>query len=320
MASKRFSEQQIADANDGIEKFLSARGHSLKRQSGYLVGPCPVCGGDDRFVVNLKKKFFYCRGCKQGGDAISLVMRVNGVSFTEAVQLLANIADLSPPKDGLQQRVGSPRHERTKPVERWWGEARPIENSLAERYLHSRGIVALPNQHADSLRFHPRMVFGVDGDAWRFAPCLVALVRNPATNAVMGLQRVALTTDGRKLGLKDTKGRALDRMALGATFGGVVKLDPDANVAGGLCIAEGIETALAARCIEHKNTMLRPMWATLYADNLQRFPVLAGIGALTIVVDADENHRGQDAAAACATTWSAAGREVIRLTPRGWSS
>ena len=45
------------------------------------------------------------------------------------------------------------------------------------------------------------------------------------------------------------------------------------------------------------------------------FPVLAGIEALTILVDHDENGAGQHAAVKCASRWADAGKEVIRLTP-----
>jgi hypothetical protein len=50
------------------------------------------------------------------------------------------------------------------------------------------------------------------------------------------------------------------------------------------------------------------------------FPVLAGIDALTLIVDADApdqrgQRRGQDEAAKCAERWQAAGVEVTRLLP-----
>jgi hypothetical protein len=35
-------------------------------------GPCPVCGGRDRFSVNVRKQVFNCRGCQIGGDVIKL--------------------------------------------------------------------------------------------------------------------------------------------------------------------------------------------------------------------------------------------------------
>lgn len=56
--------------------------------SGELQGPCPFCGGMDRFHV--KGERYYCRQCTpRGGDVIDLVMRVEGVSFREACGRLA---------------------------------------------------------------------------------------------------------------------------------------------------------------------------------------------------------------------------------------
>jgi hypothetical protein len=48
----------------------------------------------------------------------------------------------------------------------------------------------------------------------------------------------------------------------------------------------------------------------------ENLPVLAGIETLTLLVDNDANGRGQEAAAKCAARWAAAGRTVIRLTPK----
>jgi hypothetical protein len=46
------------------------------------------------------------------------------------------------------------------------------------------------------------------------------------------------------------------------------------------------------------------------------FPVLAGVEALTLLVDHDANRTGQRAAEECAARWAAAGREVELLTPK----
>jgi putative DNA primase/helicase len=46
------------------------------------------------------------------------------------------------------------------------------------------------------------------------------------------------------------------------------------------------------------------------------FPALSGIEVLTLLVDADENGIGQSKAAECTRRWTAAGRQVVRLTPR----
>ena len=81
-------------------------------------------------------------------------------------------------------------------------------------------------------------------------------------------------------------------------------------------IGEGLETvAAAATRVEHRGTLLQPAWALIDSANLSGFPILAGIEALTVLVDHDANGVGQAAAASCAKRWSAAGRNVIRLTP-----
>lgn len=47
-------------------------GAKLKKASHEWVGPCPSCGGDDRFSINLGKRVFNCRGVG-GGDIIAMV-------------------------------------------------------------------------------------------------------------------------------------------------------------------------------------------------------------------------------------------------------
>jgi DNA primase len=44
-------------------------------------GPCPVCGGRDRFGVNARKQVWNCRGCDQGGDVVDLMRHIDGSSF-----------------------------------------------------------------------------------------------------------------------------------------------------------------------------------------------------------------------------------------------
>ena len=53
-----------------------------------LCGPCPKCGGKDRFVVfeeqNNGLGTWYCRQCEHEGDGIELLRWVTGCSFKEA--------------------------------------------------------------------------------------------------------------------------------------------------------------------------------------------------------------------------------------------
>jgi hypothetical protein len=153
------------------------------------------------------------------------------------------------------------------------------------------------------LHFHLQCPFGRS----ERHPCIVALVRNVITNAPQAIHRTALTRDGQKLG----------RMALGRTKGGAIKLWPDDAVTTGLVIGEGLETVLAAATrLEHRGTVLRPAWAAIDAGHIEKFPVLAGVEALTVLVDNDRNWKGALAAKECARRWFAADREVTLLTPR----
>jgi hypothetical protein len=188
-----------------------------------------------------------------------------------------------------------------------WREAVPIAGTLAERYLASRGIVELPTDVVEVLRFHRHCIFGQEADgAWIHHPCMLALVRDVISNEPVAIYRTALRPDATKI----------DRMACGPTRGGAVKLWPDDAVTTGLVVGEGVETVLFAASMIYKNTLLRPAWALGDAHHLRDFPVLAGVEALTILVDRDANNVGQAAARACAQRWDEVGREVIRLIPR----
>jgi AAA domain/CHC2 zinc finger len=72
-----------------LEDEISRRGIKLRGRNGSFEGPCPVCGGTDRFAVNTKKPAFNCRGCGiKGSDAIALTMALDGCDFMGAVATL----------------------------------------------------------------------------------------------------------------------------------------------------------------------------------------------------------------------------------------
>ena len=51
-------------------------------------GPCPKCGGEDRFAIKAKKQAFNCRGCDVGGDVIKLVEHLDDCDFVAACTTL----------------------------------------------------------------------------------------------------------------------------------------------------------------------------------------------------------------------------------------
>jgi hypothetical protein len=71
-----------------IEDELARRGIHLRGKIE-RAGPCPVCGGTDRFSINTEKQLWNCRGCGKGGDVIDLVQHIDGSDFTAACTMLA---------------------------------------------------------------------------------------------------------------------------------------------------------------------------------------------------------------------------------------
>jgi hypothetical protein len=69
-------------------------------------GPCPWCGGDDRFRVTAD--YFACRQCGRKGDAIEFVMQQRNVDFKEAVSLLGG---------NIPMNTSEKRKPISKPVE-----------------------------------------------------------------------------------------------------------------------------------------------------------------------------------------------------------
>jgi DNA primase len=55
-----------------------------KKSSKEWAGPCPGCGGDDRFVVWPDKGKFYCRQCEKAGDVISFLREFGDMSCPDA--------------------------------------------------------------------------------------------------------------------------------------------------------------------------------------------------------------------------------------------
>ncbi len=63
---------------------------SLKKSGANYLGLCPFHGEKTpSFNVNPARGIFHCFGCGVGGNAVTFVMKMEGISFPEAVKLLA---------------------------------------------------------------------------------------------------------------------------------------------------------------------------------------------------------------------------------------
>lgn len=73
-----------------IEQVIGAHGVALRRHGRRLVGHCPF--HDDEhpsLIVYPETESFYCFGCRTGGDVITFVRRIAGLSFLDAVARLS---------------------------------------------------------------------------------------------------------------------------------------------------------------------------------------------------------------------------------------
>ena len=182
-----------------------------------------------------------------------------------------------------------------------WRQGTEPRGTLVEKYLISRGIALAPELAMRVIRFHAACPWRDKiGAELTHIPAMLSVMRNIRTNEATAVQRTALSPTGEKIG----------RMTLGRKTGAAIKLSADEDVTMGLAIGEGLETVLSAMQLG-----FRPAWALGDASNVRHFPIVSGIGCLTIIVDNDESGTGQRAALECSSRWTSAGREVFRIIP-----
>jgi hypothetical protein len=284
-----------------IENELARRGIKLTGRGSERTGPCPVCGGTDRFAINTRKQCWNCRGCQRGGDVIDLTMHVDGSTFADATRTLTGESRPTyRPPAASAAKGRSPvddNEEGSRHALQIWEQAQPIEDTLAAVYLNRRGLVVPDGVSGRSLRFHAACPFESATKA-----CMVGLFRDIASDKPVAISRRPIGADGLKLGKPKF---------MGPVGGAAIKLTADEDVSYGLTIAEGIETALAGMMLD-----FRPAWVLGSSGAIARFPTLSGIEALTILVDHDEKGTGHRDATECSRRWTAAGREVRRVVPR----
>jgi len=59
-----------------MQREIERRSLKLRRVGVEYIGPCPQCGGDDRFAINTQRQVFNCRGCGICSDTINLVEHI----------------------------------------------------------------------------------------------------------------------------------------------------------------------------------------------------------------------------------------------------
>ena len=229
----------------------------------------------------------------EGGDLLDLIVRERGVQLGDAVRIAKRdyLGEAETRPAPRWSRPSAPAttddaEARIQAARRIWGETARLAGTLAERYFaeHRRlDITRLDLDHC--LRWHAGI------------RAVVALMTDPVSSEPIGIHRTFLGVEGAKL----------ERKMLGRQ--GVVRLSPDSEVTMGLGITEGVEDGLAVLL-----SGWNPVWAGTSAGAIARFPVLAGVEALTIFADADGP--GIQAANSCAARWRSDRLDVRVAAPR----
>jgi DNA polymerase len=278
------------------EKPQGSNGSAGSRDNGRAYGGSGLvhCPFHDDSTPSLQiftdegDEHYHCHGCQAHGPLSDL--------SEELIEAAVSHGQRRPADDGRTLEYAS----------RLWEQSGPIVDTLAERYLlEVRGINVnrLPADLFErALRFHPACPLAGGNKA----PCLIALFRDIENDAPAGIHRIVLAP-GVFTGAKVER-QMLGRWQRPRAF----KLWPAGKR---LYLGEGIETVLAAATwLKLEGTLLQPAWAAGSSGNLAKFPLLAGVEELVLLVDRD--HEGEDAAAECSRSWKAAGRRVRRLRPQ----
>ncbi len=135
--------RQAVDIVDLVERYLP-----LRRQGRGFVALCPW--HDDHrpsLQVNPERQVFRCFVCNIGGDIFSFVMKMEGVDFPEALEMLAEMAGIPLPQSAHPEK--GPSGEQKKDLFRVmdWAEEQyhrflldASEAESARRYFSSRGL------------------------------------------------------------------------------------------------------------------------------------------------------------------------------------
>lgn len=136
-------------------------------RGGEYHGPCPVCGGKDRFRVQPARDFWICRQCEESGDLIAYLVFTQRLTRLEAYQArhgdaphLAALASSAQPARSAQVPEAA-----TPPNAIWQGRAWDFvaeaqaalwagSDARALAWLQGRGLTAETIQQA-GLGFNP---------------------------------------------------------------------------------------------------------------------------------------------------------------------
>ena len=114
-----FSDTQLEEVRSRADIVEVIGTHVRLRKAGRnFVGLCPFHGEKTpSFTVSREKGFFHCFGCGAGGTVYNFLMRMEGVTFPEAVRSLANRYGITLPEERGDPRAGVEREAMLRAAE-----------------------------------------------------------------------------------------------------------------------------------------------------------------------------------------------------------
>lgn len=282
-------------------------------------GPCPFCGGTDRYIWQDRNGGRYlCRSCTLGADhapryrgGMDFLMRHLGIEFREAADYVRDHFNrggatqqsvIRPSRDEVVKTATLDREKAISRMAATWKATREVTPGCpVDLYLRRRipGLVSIPKE----IRFHPALEYydPPASEGGRFVlvgrfPSMIVRGLN-ADGDLVQIHKTYLTPEGEKAAVVNPK--KTDR-GVGSNSFALRLGDPEGDTLG---VSEGIETGLAATVLDGI-----PVWPCHSAGILANFVLPAylrgRVKKLVIYADADELKRGRragsDAAAALA--------------------
>ncbi len=119
----------------------------LKKSGRNFKGLCPFHSENTpSFMVSADKQIFHCFGCHEGGDIFGFIMKMDGLTFPEALERLADQAGVEIARQNSSPRISKEEKENLYQANRVaaWHYHETLKNAPeaenARKYLEQRGI------------------------------------------------------------------------------------------------------------------------------------------------------------------------------------
>jgi putative DNA primase/helicase len=231
-------------------------------------GPCPICGGKDRFRWDDQNSQggYICGSCG-GGDGFMLAQKVTGATFKQVAEVIeqqagrrGDFVQKGPDMEEVQQRNARRRV--------WEAAGQPLDGGPVGRYLCNRvGCLWPSNELREAIH--------------KGHPLMVARILTAEGDKVANIHLTALGWDGRKRDISPAKKVMPGKLPDGCA----IRLGPTKAVMG---VAEGIETAISAAILFDM-----PVWACVNGNLLSKWIPPAMAEQVTVFGDNDASFTGQ---------------------------